>query len=161
MAYVIQTNYGRFMALDTVIGWHTTRLAKATRFATPDEAKEALVKIPFSGRAPREPSFAVLAEDDVQGIRAFYHACWTTLVRFAGAIDRDTDRRSFVDAFTKPSTVEYRFMGELGFGGKFWRNADRFYVSCYREDETPKRRELIEYINKLIEVNASLCFPGP
>jgi hypothetical protein len=46
---------------------------------------------------------------------------------------------------------EYRFMGELGFGGKFRNNGKRNntpYVDCYSENETPSRREMIERANK-------------
>jgi hypothetical protein len=43
---------------------------------------------------------------------------------------------------------EYRFVGRLGFGGKFWRTDGRFYINCYTEDETPLRLEMIERVNK-------------
>jgi len=50
-------------------------------------------------------------------------------------------------------TREYRFIGSLGFGGKFWDNNGRFYVSCYQEDETEPRRQAIEKANsKLAEI---------
>ena len=49
---------------------------------------------------------------------------------------------------------ETRFMGALGFGGKFYRdNRDgRWYVSCYREDETPARRAMIDSANTRLDV---------
>jgi hypothetical protein len=40
---------------------------------------------------------------------------------------------------------EYRFMGALGFGGKFWQQS--MTVTCYPEDETPERRAIIERAN--------------
>jgi hypothetical protein len=46
---------------------------------------------------------------------------------------------------------EYRFMGELGFGGKFRNNGNHEntpHVDCYREDETPARLAMIERANK-------------
>ncbi len=46
---------------------------------------------------------------------------------------------------------EYRFMGLLGFGGKFrnngnWNNTP--HVDCYSEHETPERLAMIEAANK-------------
>ena len=46
---------------------------------------------------------------------------------------------------------EYRFMGALGFGGKFRNNGNRDntpHVDCYREDETPARRAMVERANE-------------
>lgn len=48
------------------------------------------------------------------------------------------------------SSREYRFIGHLGFGGKFWHNNNKFYVSCYREDETDERVRAIEKANKAL-----------
>jgi hypothetical protein len=42
---------------------------------------------------------------------------------------------------------EWRLNSALGFGGKVHLNASRLYVTCYREDETPKRLEMIEAAN--------------
>lgn len=39
-------------------------------------------------------------------------------------------------------------MGVLGFGGKFWKGRDLWYVNCYREDETPERLAIIERTNE-------------
>ena len=39
------------------------------------------------------------------------------------------------------STTEWRFMGSLGMGGKFWVSLENFNVSCYSEDETPARKQ--------------------
>jgi hypothetical protein len=56
--------------------------------------------------------------------------------------------------------VEFRFCGKLGFGGKFHMHPTSFafpnvlagdyraYVSCYPEDRTPERDELIEAANE-------------
>lgn len=43
--------------------------------------------------------------------------------------------------------IEYRFMGHLGFGGKFRTTHDGWKVDCYREDKNPKRLKLITLIN--------------
>ena len=42
---------------------------------------------------------------------------------------------------------EWRFQGALGFGGKFWNWDGRWYVSCYREDDSPERSKMIEQAN--------------
>jgi len=46
--------------------------------------------------------------------------------------------------------TEYRFMGALGFGGKFRNNGNRDgvpHVDCYRENQSPQRLEMIEKAN--------------
>lgn len=45
---------------------------------------------------------------------------------------------------------EYRFMGALGTGGKFYRATGdtRWYVTCYHEDRTPERAAMIERANE-------------
>jgi len=56
----------------------------------------------------------------------------------------------FVRWFTtaEPSwNREFRFQGDLGFGGKFWRNHGHFYVSCYAEDETQPIRAVMNAVN--------------
>ena len=48
---------------------------------------------------------------------------------------------------------EWRFMGLLGYGGKFWNerlyidNKYEWRVSCYSEDENPKREKIIQETN--------------
>jgi len=71
------------------------------------------------------------------------------LVKECGA--SETEREHFVYSQTSEEIREWRFCGELGFGGKFWRNDDRLYVNCYNEDLTPKRSKMIEQANKLLE----------
>lgn len=53
----------------------------------------------------------------------------------------------FMHAQTRSVCPEYRFQGSLGFGGKLYREGDRMWVSCYREDETPDRFTVIERTN--------------
>jgi len=66
------------------------------------------------------------------------------LVKHAEA--NESDRDSFLHAQERGCT-EYRFCGSLGFGGKFWDNAGRWYVTCYSEDETPARLTAIDATN--------------
>lgn len=66
------------------------------------------------------------------------------LVEIGGAECRD--EMNFVHHHTCDELCdEWRFMGKLGFGGKYWRLTNR--VTCYREDETPERLEIIKILN--------------
>ena len=63
------------------------------------------------------------------------------LVTECGASERM--REEFVNYhLTKPWywPTEWRFQGNLGFGGKFWNEHNGWRVSCYQEDETAERR---------------------
>ncbi len=62
-------------------------------------------------------------------------------------------REGFVRTISDPKRDcrEYRFMGSLGFGGKFRNNGNRDdtpYVDCYPENETLGRNNMIERANK-------------
>jgi hypothetical protein len=68
----------------------------------------------------------------------------------------DDGRCSFVALVSAPITRwahachEYRFMGALGFGGKFRNNGNQNntpHVDCYQEDETPERLKMIDAAN--------------
>lgn len=73
-------------------------------------------------------------------------AVFDILVANAGARADERDQASFVAEFTSKSpTSEYRFIGGLGFGGKF--RFPRLTVDCYPEDETPARRDMVEKTN--------------
>jgi len=79
---------------------------------------------------------------------------WDVLVEHCGAYDDNgLDRSRFIwcVAHGDDHCSEYRFCGILGFGGKFWVNQGRWYVSCYREDETERRSAVISETNRLIE----------
>lgn len=53
--------------------------------------------------------------------------------------------------FLERKCWEYRFIGTLGFGGKLYHTLSKgFYVSCYREDESPEVLETINKINILL-----------
>lgn len=71
----------------------------------------------------------------------------------------DADGRDgFVRVISDPKMDcrEYRFMGALGFGGKFRNNGNHNntpYVDCYPESETPDRLKMIERANaRLVEL---------
>lgn len=71
-------------------------------------------------------------------------AVWDVLVEECGA------RPSQWDQFSSlwPECTEFRFMGVLGFGGKVYDDLGAPWVGCYREDETPERRAVIERTNE-------------
>lgn len=61
----------------------------------------------------------------------------------------DPDRRfSFIHWFHEPDQREWRFIGTLGFGGKFIKDHGRYFVTCYPEDRNAAREEAIEQMNK-------------
>lgn len=60
------------------------------------------------------------------------NAVYNVLVQYAGAVKEA--REGFVRLQTNGHLPEYRFIGALGFGGKFWRNAGAWYVTAYPED---------------------------
>ena len=62
----------------------------------------------------------------------------------------DVERNSFVTNAVDGNWTEWRFGGGLGFGGKVWNNAGRWYVTCYSEDETPEREEIIAKTNEAL-----------
>jgi hypothetical protein len=78
---------------------------------------------------------------------------YDVLVNVCGAPANQSDRDSFLrhqaqaeDGYPR----EWRFYSSLGFGGKFWRDHGRIYVTCYREDETAERLAMIEKANERI-----------
>lgn len=73
---------------------------------------------------------------------------WDILVVYVGASERQ--REDFASWFLENTGPEYRFIGSLGFGGKFWNNANKWYINCYAEDETVERKESIKMVNKLL-----------
>lgn len=77
---------------------------------------------------------------------------YDVLVECAGARDDAYDKRTFVQCALRWDynfTFEYRFMGNLGGGGKIWLPLDgEPYVNCYRESETPERKAMMEETNR-------------
>lgn len=60
------------------------------------------------------------------------------------------EKEHFASYFIEEGGREWRFQGDLGFGGKFRADGNRHYVYCYPEDETPKRKKLILNLNEAI-----------
>jgi hypothetical protein len=88
-------------------------------------------------------------------------AIYTVLVNHAGAPASSDSRHSFIYHQTKGYCDEYRFSGNLGFGGKFWRNVtsrpggtfgESWYITAYQEDTTPERQAMLDVTNELLEV---------
>jgi hypothetical protein len=67
------------------------------------------------------------------------------------------DLDHFVEYFLNTKDPEWRFQGNLGFGGKLYHQYHKgFYVSCYAEDE-PRYRDMIDNTNRLLkEIGATL-----
>jgi hypothetical protein len=78
---------------------------------------------------------------------AVLDSVFDALVKIGGA--HESMREDFLHAhMDKYPCREYRFMGDLGFGGKYWSKENR--VSCYSEDETPKRLSIIHELNNVL-----------
>jgi hypothetical protein len=75
------------------------------------------------------------------------NAIFDLLVAECAASEHDRDL--FLAAH-REGCREYRFMGSLGFGGKFWNYDRRWYVNCYPEDMRPERTETIGRANELL-----------
>jgi len=77
------------------------------------------------------------------------------LVECAGARDDAYDKMTFVRSalnWDYEHNFEYRFMGNLGGGGKIrlpLKGAP--YVDCYRENETPERKAMMEETNRKLK----------
>lgn len=78
-----------------------------------------------------------------------YNKIYNLLVKIGGA--REDDRDSFIHHHceSKYGCNEWRFCGKLGFGGKYRSVYNK--VTCYKEDETPERVELIKQLNVELE----------
>lgn len=76
------------------------------------------------------------------------HAIFTVLVEHAGA--SEDERHDFVHHQTAGPCTEYRFIGSLGFGGKFWRSSG-WYVNTYPEQLTPAREQAISQTNTVLQ----------
>lgn len=70
------------------------------------------------------------------------HAIYDILVEECGAPESLRDNFIWHQGMS-----EYRFVGALDQGGKFWNDNGRWYVSCYREHKTPERIGMIERAN--------------
>lgn len=79
---------------------------------------------------------------------------YTALMAECGAPEGWRDL--FIFNQTAEHVSEWRFIGALGFGGKFWRTrgtrpdgtwGEKWYVSQYPENETPETLEMIQAAN--------------
>jgi hypothetical protein len=69
------------------------------------------------------------------------------LVSIGGAVE--SYRQQFILLHMEtPSCREWRFMGHLGFGGKYRSQTNK--VDCYSEDETPERLAIIKQLNSAL-----------
>ena len=71
----------------------------------------------------------------------------------------ESERDNFVYHQTRAGFPrEWRFGGVLGFGGKLWRNDERVYVACYREDDTDEREAMMAKANERLAEFAKGAF---
>lgn len=77
-------------------------------------------------------------------------AVYEVLVEHCGYTDRPHERAQFISNVTRGGFMEYRFIGAMGFGGKFWSSHHRWYVTLYREHETDDRIRRRDRANALL-----------
>lgn len=68
-----------------------------------------------------------------------------------GAEAPESQRLDFVYEMVKPQEDrirEWRFSGNLGYGGKYWPLTND--VTCYPEDETKDRKSIVTKLNKAL-----------
>lgn len=88
---------------------------------------------------------------------------YQTAVEECGASDDHFKRRTFVDYVVDDDRLikskEWRFCGNLGFGGKLCYDPPfGFRITCYREDLTPERQEMIDAANtRLQKIKVTSC----
>jgi len=79
------------------------------------------------------------------------NAVYDILVKHADENEDEYSREQFVYAQTTGFISEYRFMGGLGFGGKFRRRSTgEWAVDCYSENLNPRTKALIKATNKAL-----------
>ena len=78
-----------------------------------------------------------------------FNKVYDILVEMGGA--SESMRSSFIQNHLDEQfpCYEWRFMGKLGYGGKY--RSRKNAVDCYSEDETPERMKLIEQINEVLQ----------
>ena len=81
-------------------------------------------------------------------------AIYAVLVSDAGAQDTDSMHEQFMTNW--PECNEFRFCGNLGFGGKVWaaKHGEPVRVTCYPEDRNAIRDEIVTRTNLAL---AELC----
>ena len=100
-------------------------------------------------RKERERSVSTAMKKDVA------EAIWRILVEVCGARNSMISKMQFINFHTSTHAIpsEWRFQGDLGFGGKFWHagesgKAEVIYVTCYKEDKNVERASKIDEANK-------------
>lgn len=73
------------------------------------------------------------------------HKVYDLLVSIGGAYEPDRDNFIYHHAKRKGGCSEWRFSGNLGFGGKY--RSEYNQVDCYKEDETPERIKIMNELN--------------
>lgn len=79
-------------------------------------------------------------------ITTYAERIYDILVEHCSAHNDAREKQSFVHAQVE-GCIEWRFQGALGFGGKFWNNAGRWYVNGYPEEMTPERETIVQKAN--------------
>jgi hypothetical protein len=91
--------------------------------------------------------------------KEFWVQVYDILVEECGLSLREVDKHIFLHKAGK--FTEWRFSGNLGFGGKLWNNDGKLYVNCYPEDLTIEREEMIvaanERLEELVSSYSNLC----
>lgn len=85
---------------------------------------------------------------------SIFQKVYDVLVQECQASERDRDHFVHCQNTDKGDgdMKEWRFQGALGFGGKFRKHWEKWYVDCYQEHETPERLKMIEKANTRLEV---------
>jgi len=73
-------------------------------------------------------------------------AVYEILVKVCSA--NENEEFDFIYHHTKSGCNEWRFIGSLGFGGKYW--SGRNEISCYPEDLTTERERIIKIANEML-----------
>ena len=108
-------------------------------------------------RPPYRRERITVTPADTSPSREHWERVYNVLVEECGAWPRDSDHyvwEQFISYMNQRERwFEFRFMGDLGFGGKFHRDEQGFSgphysVSCYPEDSTPERQAAIDRANE-------------
>ena len=75
----------------------------------------------------------------------YYNTVYDILVAICGAKESIRDDFIYHHARSSEPCDEFRFIGDLGQGGKYYRRENR--VSCYSEDENTVKRVKIDVTN--------------
>lgn len=87
-----------------------------------------------------------LTEDEADAI-------YTALVEEAGAPDDEYDREMFVRSAAGVLPLEWRFQGQLGFGGKLYFDGEGPpRVDCHPHDRNDEREAIIARTNERLTI---------